>query len=198
MANAISELAHINPHALRQHNNKHLQQAENGLPSEGTTAGNIYNDANFDQVTIDYKVEASVTYSSSLTVDRTADTAYALLRGLVVDTLREQGIEFQIQTGDKEIDISQLSPEKAQELIAEEGYFGVEQTSERIVDFAIGLAGNDRGRLDVIREGVEKGFNDALEAFGGWLPDISYETYDAVMAKLDDWASGAEAASEAA
>jgi hypothetical protein len=25
---------------------------------------------------------------------------------------------------------------------------------------------------------------------GDWLPDISYATYDAVMAKLDQWATG--------
>jgi hypothetical protein len=35
---------------------------------------------------------------------------------------------------------------------------------------------------------VENGFQEALDAFGGRLPDISYDTYDAVMKKLDDWA----------
>jgi hypothetical protein len=52
----------------------------------------------------------------------------------------------------------------------------------------MGIAGGDHSRLDAIKEGVEKGFNEALEAFGGWLPDISYDTYDAVMNKLDTWA----------
>jgi hypothetical protein len=39
---------------------------------------------------------------------------------------------------------------------------------------------------------VDKGFNEALEAFGGTLPEISYKTYDAVMEKLDAWAENAK------
>ena len=35
---------------------------------------------------------------------------------------------------------------------------------------------------------MESGFEEALDAFGGWLPDLSHDTYDAVMDKLDDWA----------
>ena len=93
-------------------------------------------------------------------------------------------------------DLSEYSICKdAQAMIAEDGYFGVEQTSDRIVDFAIGIAGGDPSRLDAILAGVEQGFNEALEAFGGWLPDISYQTYDAVLAKLDAWANGEQQAS---
>lgn len=50
------------------------------------------------------------------------------------------------------------------------------------------MAGGDPAKIDVIRQGVEKGFQEALDAFGGSLPDISYETYDTVMQKLGDWA----------
>ena len=41
-------------------------------------------------------------------------------------------------------------------------------------------------------EGVNQGFNEAMEAFGGWLPDISYDTLDTVMEKLDAWAADAD------
>jgi hypothetical protein len=51
------------------------------------------------------------------------------------------------------------------------------------------MAGGDPAQIDAIRQGVEKGFQEALDAFGGWLPDISYKTYDTVMQKLDDWAN---------
>jgi hypothetical protein len=91
-----------------------------------------------------------------------------------------------------EIDIANLSRQDAQELIADDGYFGVEQTSERIFQFAVGIGGGDVGRLDAIKEGIQKGFQDALDAFGGWLPDISYKTMDKVMEKLDKWASEAQ------
>ena len=64
-----------------------------------------------------------------------------------------------------------------------------EATSERIFQLAVGIAGGDPSKIDEIRQGIEKGFQGALEAFDGWLPEISYDTYDAVMAKLDTWAS---------
>ncbi len=184
MANSISNQAHINPHQLQQHNNKNLgrlAEKESELP-----AGS---EQQQDFVTINYQQEVSVTYSSSLTI-QTGDgqDQYNLLRGLVTNMLKEQGIDFKVATGDQEIDISSISQEEAVELISEDGYFGVEQTSDRIVDFAIGIAGGDPSRLEAIKEGVEKGFAEALDAFGGWLPDISYDTYDAVMNKLDAWA----------
>lgn len=50
------------------------------------------------------------------------------------------------------------------------------------------MAGNDPARIDAIREGVEKGFQEAQDAFGGELPQISYDTYDSLMNKLDEWA----------
>lgn len=193
MANTISNQAHIDPSVLRQHNNKHLQPLEtkNQVTGETVTTGTTV----ADTVTISQKSEISATYSSSLTLDQgLKGDGFDLLRGLVLNILKEQGIDFKIATGEagaEEIDISQLTPEDAQALIADDGYFGVDKTSDRIVDFAIGIAGGDPSRLAAIKEGVDKGFNEALEAFGGQLPEISYKTYDAVMQKLDDWAQNA-------
>ncbi len=123
-----------------------------------------------------------------MSLENKVGDGFDLLRGLVLNMFKEQGLDYKIETDDSEIDISTLTPEKAQELIADDGYFGVEKTSERIFKFAVGMAGGDPTRLDAIRAGVEKGFQEALDAFGGWLPDISYDTYDTVMKKLDDWA----------
>ncbi len=141
-----------------------------------------------DRVTLSYNTESVVTYDGSMTLPGTQGDGFDLLRGLVLNMFKEQGIDCKILSDDAEIDISTLTPEKAQDLVADDGYFGVEKTSERIFDFAVGIAGGDPARLDAIRAGVEKGFQEAYEAFGGWLPDISYDTYDAVMNKLDDWA----------
>ncbi|MBU1416930.1 MAG: hypothetical protein KKD01_18430 [Proteobacteria bacterium] len=184
MANTISNQAHLNPVELRQHNNKNIARL-----AEKKTNNQNEPVKESDSVTINQHQEASMTYSSSLTIE-TGNTQdkYGLLRELVVNMLKEQGIEFQTANGEQEIDISNLSQEEATELIGEDGYFGVGQTSDRIVDFAIGIAGGDPSRLAAIKEGIEKGFSEALEAFGGSLPDISYETYDAVMNKLDTWA----------
>lgn len=184
MANTISSQAHLEPQALKQHNNKNLEAlAEKKLASQNK----IQNSS--DTVTINNHQEVSMTYESSLTI-QTGDVQdqYSLLRGLVTSMLKEQGIDFKVANGEQEINISTITQEEAVELIAEDGYFGVDQTSDRIVDFAIGIAGGDTSRLDAIKEGVEQGFGEALDAFGGWLPDISYDTYDAVMEKLDAWA----------
>lgn len=149
-----------------------------------------------DKVTLSYSTESVLTYDSSMTLQGNQADGFDLLRGLVINILKEQGIDAKLVTDDAEIDLSTMTPEEAQELVADEGYFGVEKTSQRIFDLAVGIAGGDPARLDAIRAGVEQGFQEAYDAFGGWLPDISYDTYDAVMNKLDDWA-GVEASQQA-
>ena len=42
-----------------------------------------------------------------------------------------------------------------------------------------------------MREAFQKGFDQAKEAWGGELPEISQRTYDAVMAKFDKLAEEA-------
>ncbi len=74
---------------------------------------------------------------------------------------------------------------KAQEAISEDGYWGVKQTSDRIVQFASALAGNDEKALDKMRDAFIKGYKQAEKTWGGKLPDISKRTYDAVLEKLD-------------
>ncbi|HHL35652.1 MAG TPA: hypothetical protein ENJ30_14940 [Desulfobulbaceae bacterium] len=103
--------------------------------------------------------------------------------------MKEQGIETKITTENGEIDISTVTPQEAKDLTGDDGYFGVDKTSDRIVKLAITIAGGDPSRIDAIKKGVDKGFQEALKAFDGKLPDISYDTYDAVMEKLDKWVS---------
>ena len=40
--------------------------------------------------------------------------------------------------------------------------------------------------------GAPRTFTEAKKAFGDWLPQISYDTYDAVMKKLDNWVADAQ------
>lgn len=189
MTNPVNTQAHVDPKALQQQN-KYAQPGPSPAQAKGGSLS-----VN-DTVTISGKTEVSATYSSSLTLDQNTGDGYDLLRGLVLNILREQGIDFKIatgsETGPQEIDISTLTPEDAQALIADDGYFGVDKTSDRIVDFAISMVGGDVSRLAAIKEGVDKGFKEALDAFGGQLPEISYKTYDAVMQKLDDWAKSGQ------
>jgi len=81
---------------------------------------------------------------------------------------------------------------QAQADIAEDGYWGVNATSDRIVDFAVALAGDDPEKLEEMRSAFLQGFNKAKETWGGELPDISQRTYDAVMQKFDKLTGKAE------
>ena len=74
---------------------------------------------------------------------------------------------------------------QAQADIAEDGYWGVNQTSERILDFAKALAGDNPDKLENMRQAFEKGYAQAEKTWGGKLPDISQQTYDAVMKGFD-------------
>lgn len=81
---------------------------------------------------------------------------------------------------------------QAQEDISEDGYWGVKQTSDRIVDFAKALTGGDPDKIDEMRSAFEKGYKQAEKTWGGKLPEISQQTYDAVMEKFDKMAEEAK------
>lgn len=85
--------------------------------------------------------------------------------------------------GNYKVDAATAAQAKAD--IAEDGYHGVSQTSQRILDFATALTGGDPSKIEKMRSAFEKGFKMAEKKWGGKLPDISYKTYDAVMTGFD-------------
>jgi len=158
--------------AERTGQSRSLQKEENSVSYQG------------DRVTLSSQSVSLLTYSRNLKLQGEEDI-FAALKQMLLQTFKDQGVALQIPEAG--IDLETITQEEAVDLVADDGYFGVDKTSQRIVDFAISLAGNDPARADAIREGIENGFNEALEAFGGSLPEISYQTYDAAMQKLDDW-----------
>ena len=80
---------------------------------------------------------------------------------------------------------------QAQQDLAEDGYWGVKQTSDRIIDFATALTGGDPAKIEEMRAAFEKGYKMAEKKWGGELPEISKQTYDAVMEKFDKLAAEA-------
>lgn len=83
--------------------------------------------------------------------------------------------------------VSEAARAQAQEAISEDGYWGVEQTSTRIVDFAKALAGDDASKADELLAAFKKGFSQATKTWGKELPDISKKTYEAVEKKFQAW-----------
>ncbi len=91
-----------------------------------------------------------------------------------------------------------LSPEAQNALISqakidigEDGYHGVKQTSQRILDFAKAITGGDPAKVAEMRKSIQQGFDEVRNMFGGYLPDISNETYDVIMQGLDEWEASA-------
>ena len=86
--------------------------------------------------------------------------------------------------------LKDVSPEdiaKAKEDVAEDGYWGVKQTSQRLFDFASALAGDDPDKMKEMQAAMEKGFKEATAAWGDELPGISKDTLAAANKLFDDY-----------
>lgn len=123
-----------------------------------------------------------------------AEARTSQLRSLVEKMFTKQGQTLAstddmwkfLASGEFEVDAA--TKEQAQEDISEDGYWGVNQTSERILSFAKALTGGDPDKIEEMREAFEKGFKEATKSWGKELPEISQKTYDAVMKGFDEWA----------
>lgn len=82
--------------------------------------------------------------------------------------------------------ISDMTPDEAKQLVSEDGYFGISQTSARLADFVLSGGGDDVEKLKAGREGIVRGFNEAEKLWGDKLPDISYQTLDKALSKIDE------------
>ncbi|AXX94724.1 hypothetical protein [Arcobacter ellisii] len=82
--------------------------------------------------------------------------------------------------------ITELTQDEAKELISDDGFFGVTQTSDRVSNFVFSFAGDDLELLQKGREGIVQGFEEAKKMFGGELPEISYKTQERTLALIDE------------
>jgi hypothetical protein len=81
--------------------------------------------------------------------------------------------------------IAQLTQSEAADLVSEDGFFGIKQTSQRIADFVIKGAGNDLEMLQAGRAGMLQGFDEAEQLWGEKLPEISYTTMQKALEMVD-------------
>lgn len=88
------------------------------------------------------------------------------------------------------LEIDEQTQLDAQEAISENGYWGVNQTADRILEFAKALSGGDPSLIEELKNGVLAGFEAAERAWGGSLPDICYQTREKIMEGFDEWANG--------
>lgn len=126
------------------------------------------------------------------------------LTDIVKKMMTGQGNAFAIASGDDiwsflasgDYTVTEAAKLQAQEDISENGYWGVEQTSDRILDFAKALSGGDVSKADELLEAFKEGYKQATGAWGKDLPDISKKTYEAVEEKFAAWKAEANAPAE--
>ncbi len=120
-----------------------------------------------------------------------AEARTAQLRSLVEKLLLKQGGTFENSEGlasvFRKLEVDEETRAQAQEDISEDGYWGVEQTSDRIVSFAKALAGDNLELAQQMYEAVKEGFKQAGIEWGEDLPEISNQTMEATYKKLDEW-----------
>lgn len=110
------------------------------------------------------------------------------LRSLVRELINRQGFEFKdVMEGRQALIPDEKAIAEAEELISEDGEWGVEEVSNRIVEFAKAISGEDKSKLGILRDAIRDGFSQAKDILGGELPEISKRTYDEIMNKLDKW-----------
>ena len=81
---------------------------------------------------------------------------------------------------------------QAQKDIAADGYWGAEQTSDRILSFAKALSGDDPDKAEELLNAFKKGYKEATKTWGSDLPSLCSDTYDLVEKKFDDWMNSNE------
>lgn len=161
---------------------------ENTASTSATDSGVVYEKS--DTTSAKQATYANPALVSQLKSD--AESRAAQLQSLVEKMMNQQGkagsIWDALRTGQLEVDPATRA--QAEEDVSEDGYWGVNKTSDRILDFAKALAGDDPEKLEKMREAFKKGYDQAQKTWGGELPEISQKTYDAVMSKFDDLISG--------
>jgi len=131
-----------------------------------------------------------------------ADARTSQLKSLVEQMMHKQATAYGnandiwsfLRSGNYTVDPATKA--QAQADIAEDGYWGVKQTSDRIIQFATALTGGDPDKIEEMRAAFKKGYEKAEKTWGGNLPEISQQTYDAVMKKFDDLAANAGISTE--
>lgn len=128
----------------------------------------------------------------------------ASMQSLVEKLLNKQGNTFNLANGtnlaatfrDAAKNADPQTIKDAQASIADDGYWGVNQTSDRLVSMAIALSGGDTEKADEMMAAIQKGYNQATKAWGEKLPDICQRTIEATRQKMEDWKNGVTTASD--
>lgn len=131
-------------------------------------------------------------YSSIISnLKQELNTKNTQLQNLVNQLLGEQANKYtKLSDLFKNINADPATIAQAQKDVGEDGYWGIEQTSERLVSMAKALSGGDSAKADEMIAAMKKGFDQATSAWGDKLPSICQDTIDAAVKKMESWRDG--------
>ena len=165
-----------------------LQSNDYNKGYQPTKNSNSKNDSDIDTTT------PAAVYSKTVdTLKSELADHQAKLENSIIKLLTNQGqiynnslnIWDMLRSG--KLNIDPTMAQAAQDEISEDGYWGVEKTSDRLVDMAIALSGGDKSKADEMIGAMEKGFKQATKAWGDTLPDICQKTIDTAIEKMENW-----------
>lgn len=168
--------------------------AKTEAPSTPVSAGAVYEPSSKAQNAVDAEaVKKQQNAARAQQLKEINDARVQQLQQLVQEMISKQGKTLGqaddmwkfLASGDFEVDAATKA--QAQADIAEDGYWGVKQTSDRIFDFAMALSGGDEEKMKKMQEAFDKGFKQATSTWGKELPQISQDTYAAVNNKFEEY-----------
>jgi len=113
------------------------------------------------------------------------------LRDMVEQLLKSQGKSFKdVLSGKEELIVDEDTRAAAEQAISEDGEWGVQAVSDRIVAFAKAISNSNPEMYDKLMSAIDDGFAQAEKAFGGELPDICKKTHEEISRKMEEWKSG--------
>lgn len=140
---------------------------------------------------INYEVDAKKIQQLKMDFEERQASFIKMVQGAIkgqvgsIEEVIQKLQELKEGKGEISLDISK----QAEIEIGEDGYWGVEKTADRIIEFAKAISGGDPSKLKLLKDAVKEGFDMAEETLGE-LPEISKKTYTRVMEKFDEWEKG--------
>ena len=182
--NGITNATSVYPTA--QTTKKAASTAKESVSASAEDTGVVYEASS---TATDGKSDKITDYSSIVaSMKKELSSKNEQLQNLVTQLLGKQAGKYtKLADLFKNINADPATIEQAKKDIGEDGYWGVEQTSDRLVSMAQALSGGNPEYADKMIAAIKKGFEQATEAWGDDLPDICKNTIDAAVKKMEDW-----------
>lgn len=182
--NGITNTTSVYPTA--QTTKKAASTAKESVSASAEDTGVVYEASS---TATDGKSDKITDYSSIVaSMKKELSSKNEQLQNLVTQLLGKQAGKYtKLADLFKNINADPATIEQAKKDIGEDGYWGVEQTSDRLVSMAQALSGGNPEYADKMIAAIKKGFDQATEAWGEDLPDICKNTIDAAVKKMEDW-----------